>query len=315
VQAAPGQATQLVYRLTATGGYSGTGEVWLGTGANGNPDLFAQSATMLQGGDPANTMSSRRVESGQTIWEYASPSNTITALPVDEVDQQYREMFDGTRVARYLGRLAQNPEQGVRLLPQQMLDGVTVDVVELDGPNGRQTFYFDAHDYLLRGADWTQDGKVWQARLVKDDTMALSAALAHAFTLNAPPAAHVSMPTIGLEGLASACRTTNSAIKEASLSGGKSPLDLCRETRPTMTEATLIAALAPPVKAILDQGVSSGNITPTQEAQGLASTDAQLAAFIAAPLPNPNRLKGGTPVPIRRNPADRGSTSIQIGKP
>jgi hypothetical protein len=127
--------------------------VWLGTSPNGNPDLFAQSATMLRDGDPATTVSSRRVESDQTIWEYGSPSNTITALPVDEADQQYREMFGGTRVARYLSRLAQNPEQGVRLLSQQMLDGVTVDVVEFDGPNGTQTFYFDAHDYLLCGAD------------------------------------------------------------------------------------------------------------------------------------------------------------------
>jgi hypothetical protein len=68
--------------------------------------------------------------------------------------------------------------------------------------------------------------------------------------------------------------------------GDRSPLAICQATAPSMTQATLVAALAAAEKARMGiaEGVAVGKLTPAQAAQILANLHAKLAVWVTMPL-------------------------------
>jgi hypothetical protein len=178
-------------------------------------------------------------------------------------------------------------------LQQQTLNGVSVYALRLEDGSD-QTFYFNTQSYVLEGADWTQDGRAWQARLDPSSyqTMALSAVPPHTFSLNAPTTARVvretsSQPAAKLPAedtvvttAAAACHSTPQAFAAAMQAGDRSMLAICQETAPSMTASQLVTALLALFKSSLDAQVASGALTPSQEADELAGVQRKLQAMV-----------------------------------
>jgi hypothetical protein len=297
VRLGPNQATHAIYRLTASGGYTGTADVWVGTDAQGAPSEFALTVTGAKDGQPAPELSGQSVLTGQTLRVYDPASNTVTVYPQNALDQgsQLQEMFVGALAAQKVSRMLAAQHQTAAQAQQQTLDGVSVYAVSVGGAG--ETFYFDAQSYILEGADWTQGGRSRQARLdpASYQTMALSAVPPHAFTLTAPANARVvtpSPPAAPAKGsgatdsvitaAAAACHTTIPAFNAAMQAGDKSMLAICQETAPSMTAQQLVTVLLVPFKASLDAQVASGALTPTQEADELARLQRKLLGMVTA---------------------------------
>jgi hypothetical protein len=301
----PNEAVHETYRVSASGGLSGTTEAWVGADATGSPTEFALTQTMFEDGHPAPGMSSRLVQTDQTFQVYDPASNTVTesssGRPVGVMSsspstpvQDLEGMFVGTLVAQKLSRAL---ESGTHPIPFQLerktLDGVSVYALTLPDAGG-QTFYFNTQSYVLEGADWVQAGRSWQARLdpASYQTMALAAVPPHTFTLNAPATARVvtlAPAAVGPKGaghddiitaMATACNTTAEALTAALQAGDKSMLAVCQETAPDMTVDRLVTALTAAFKSELDAQVASGAITPAQEASDLASLRAKLTRMV-----------------------------------
>ena len=294
VSPGPNEATHATYRLSAGGGYTGTGEVWIGANESGAPSEFALTVSMARDGVPAPDLSSRLVLEDRTFQVYDPARNTVTISSPRAADQELEGMFVGTLVAQKLTRALAANVQPAFELQQRTLDGVAVYALTLNRAEGGQTFYFNTQSYILEGADWVQSGRSWQARLdpASYQTMALSAAPPSTFTLNAPPTAHVitlappestpksSVPDRILSALAAACNTTPGAIMPAVQAGNKSMLAICQETAPGMTVDRLVAALMAPFKAELDANVAAGAVTPAQEADDLARLQMKLTHLV-----------------------------------
>jgi hypothetical protein len=308
VRPGPNQATHAVYRLTASGGITGTAEVWVGTDAQGAPSEYALTVTAAKNGQPDPELSSQSVLTGQTLKEYDPVSNTVTVSSQGDSDHGLRERFVGALAAQKVSRMLADQHQTAAPAPQQTLDGVSVYVVSVQGAD--ETFYFNAQSYILEGADWTQDGRVSQARLdpASYQTMALSAVPPQAFTLTAPATARVVTPSpsaapakkVGvvkveddriITAAAAACHTTISAFNAALQAGTKSMLAICQETAPTMTAQQLVTALLVPLKASLDAQVASGALTRSQEADQLAGAQRKLLYMVTA-------QPGNTPIEV-----------------
>jgi hypothetical protein len=305
---APNQAAHATYRITVSvgavaadsgkaGGLTGVADVWIQADANGAPTLSAQTLTMDKAG-----MNSRYIQTGQRVYAYNPEmrgDNTIVLGPDARIHPSWlvpANVFDGASVTQELSTFATQSPQRVQLLPQQTLDGHTVDVIEVDGwtdrPAQRTTFYFDAQSYLLRGFDAvSRDPSYptpsWQARLNRYTTMPATAVPPHTFTLNAPATARVVLPDLAhpdafktLQTAFAATCHSSANIKQV-LGSGQSLLAACRVTAPGVTQADLVAALAAPDKAAL----AAGQITPAQETAGLAALHAQLTTLVTAPMP------------------------------
>jgi hypothetical protein len=293
------EATHSTYRLSASGGYTGTLDVWVGTDASSAPIEFALTISMSRNGQPAPELSSRRVLTVQAMQVYDPASNTVTISSPTASDQQLEGMFVGALVAQKLNRsLAAGVQPSQFTLRQQTLDGVSVYALTFrrDGSDGDQTFYFNTQSYILEGADWTQGGRAWQARLDASSyhTMPLSAVPAHTFSLNAPTGAKVVREASPqgaskrpaddsiVKTAAAACNTTAQAFANALQAGDKSMLAICQETAPSMTAQQLVTALLEPFKATLDAQVASGALTRTQEADELAGLQRKLLGMVTA---------------------------------
>jgi hypothetical protein len=207
-------------------------------------------------------------------------------------------------VAQRLSQVAQSGQPGVQLLPQQALNGATVDVVIFTRGTTRATFYFDAQSYLLRGFDVVDEaGRAWRARLSAEDSVAVAAVPAGTFLLNAPATARVVPPhpvpgsdtqilmdAPTFTAFAAACGRPETEeeifrLKHA-LAGGKSLLAACQRTAAHVTAAGLVAALVVPNKVALDAAVAAGQITPAQEAASLAALRAHLTSWVTTPWPH-----------------------------
>jgi len=294
VSPGPNEATHAIYRLTASGGYTGTADVWVGTDASGSPAEFALTVSMSKDGDQAPQLSSRRIQTQQTMQVYDPASNTVTISSPGASDQQLEGVFVGTLVAQKLSRaLDTNKQQNPFKLQQATLDGVSVYALQLEG-SGNQTFYFNTQSYVLEGADWVQNGKSWQARLGPNgyQVMALSTVPAHTFTLNAPATARVVTvtPPEGtskgsaedglMKGIVAACDTTAQVFNAALQKGDKSILAICQQTNPGMTADSLVTALMAPFKSDLDAKVASGAMTPAEEADNLSRLRMKLTYMV-----------------------------------
>ena len=214
------------------------------------------------------------------------------------------QVFDGVWVAQRLSQLTQETKPGVQVLPHQPLDGSTVDAVTFTRGATHATFYFDAQSYLLRGFDVVDaSGRTWQARLSGDDAVALTVVPGAAFVLNAPASAHVIAPypvpgadsrilmdEATFAAFASACHLSPSNVAifhlKTALANGNSLLAACQRTAPSKDATTLVAALAMPNKAGLDDAVKAGQITPMQAAAGLAMLHEQLTTWVTTPGPH-----------------------------
>jgi hypothetical protein len=301
-------AAHLIYAVTATDGYTGTGEVWVQANLGGTPHMVAQTLTMGKDGVTVAALSSRTVQTGPQVYTYTPRDNTITLNPdisaITLVNGVPGQAFDGPWVAQRLSQVAQSRQPGVQLLPQQAMNGATVDVVTFTRGTTRATFYFDAQSYLLRGFDVIDEaGRAWQARLSAEDAVAVAAVPAGTFLLNAPATARVVPPhpvpgsaaTILMDGptssaFAAACGrpATDEEIfrLKHALADGKSLLAACQRTAASMTAAGLVAALVAPNKVALDDAVAAGQITPAQGAASLAALRAHLTIWVTAPWPH-----------------------------
>jgi hypothetical protein len=286
------EATHTTYRLTASGGDTGTADVWVGTDGQGAPLEFALTVSMSRNGQPAPELSSQSVLTDLSLQVYDPAKNTVTLSsngPPDQPDG----LFTGVLVAQKQGQGFEAGRQPSSFgLQHETIDGVSVYALTLDD-GSNQILYFNTQSYVLEGADWTQDGRSWQARLdpASYQTMAFAAVPPHAFTLTAPANAHVvtlsppAAPAKLKDGLvitaaAAACHTTIPAFQAAMQAGDRSMLAICQETAPSMTAQQLVTALVASFKPSLDAQVASGALTPAQEADELAGLQTQLLGMV-----------------------------------
>jgi hypothetical protein len=318
VSPGPNEAIHATYRLSASGGLTGSADVWVGFDGSGAPTQLALTQTMFKDGAPASDLSTRVGAAGQSLLQAYDPARHPVTIPSSVPPGQALEgMLAGTLLAQKLGR-----QPSAFKLQQQSLDGVPVYALKLDDSSS-QTFYFNAQSYVLEGVDWVQDGKSWQARLdpASYHTMALSAVPPHTFpaTGSGPTtsvergggqksgsgaggvslglsvsgsSAHltISVSVGGLKGsgvdimpaMTSACNTTPQAFTTALHAGDKSMLAVCQETNAGMSADSLVTALMAPIESALDAQVTSGAITSVQESSDLANVRTQLTHLVTA---------------------------------
>jgi hypothetical protein len=115
---------------------------------------------MSKSGSSAADFSTNIAASGESLFQiYDAKRPTIETSPGATPGQAMEGMFVGTLLGQKLSR-----QPDAFRLHRETLDGVPVYALTLDTPS-IQTYYFNAQTYVLEGADWTQDGKTWQARL------------------------------------------------------------------------------------------------------------------------------------------------------
>jgi len=308
----PNQAAHLAGNVSMTldgRTSSGTDEVWFETDATGVPDLSAQTLSIVKSGaandstprsNPA--LNSRFIQIGQQVLAYNPEFRGDNLILLSPDMRGYpswavpNDVFDGGNVAQALSTLSQTSPGSVRLLPQQTLDGVAVNVVEVDGwtnrPAQRTIFYFDAQSSVLRGFDAgsldpSYPTPFWQVRLSSNQAMAATAAPPGAFALNAPASATIHPLDLGgptfatvASTVAATCHTT-AGLKQILLSG-QSLLASCQGSNPSLTIGALVTALAGPDQATLEAAVGAGVLSSAQAAGYLAGVQAQLSTWVTS---------------------------------
>jgi len=255
----------------------------------------------------------RWVLSGATgqRYVYDPHANTVAIAPFSAQDLSAGtgglNIFDAPSVAADLTKVRQGTAGRTHLLPQQTLDGVTVDAIQMDGSTQEHllqlTVYFDAQSYLVRGLDVTMPDYSLQLRVRTYAAVAASAVPAGTVALNVPATARVvasvAEPAVGPQGgsaggraasdlhlpgpaavLAGLCHTTAAALQAAMQPGRKSPLAACQATDAGMTQAGLVAAIAATLKPFFDAAVAAGTITPADAAHQLAAIQAKGPAWV-----------------------------------
>jgi hypothetical protein len=284
----------------AVGSIAATADVWVQSATSGAPASSAQTLSIGKDG-----MDSRIVQIGQHVYAYNPEMRGDNVILIDAGRGQPAwllptDVLDGASAAQELSVLATKSPQQVRLLQPETLDGHQVDVIEVDGWNNRPAqrtlFYFDSTSYVLRGFDASSDDPSyptpsWQARLTGYSVVPAVSVPAGAFSLGSPASAQVKLNDLGDQRVASAlnsvyvaaCHAAAGSSFKSALGSGQTPLAACQATAPAMTQDGLVAALAPPGKAILDDAVAAGQITAEQEASSLATYQTWLAAFVSSP--------------------------------
>jgi hypothetical protein len=286
---------------------AGTGDVWVETDGAGVPTQVAETLRLSKEASDPPLLVTRDVQTPAGVYSYDTGDNAILVPSSDDPNWSGRQaptvplpafLFNGATVAQRLQELAAGAEGGAQLVGRQTLDGVPVDVVEVDGwPNGdalRTSFYFDAQSHVLRGfdvvgTDPSHDTASWRVRLVSNATTSSESVPAGTFTLGAPTDAWVQVPPFAMDAVASLCPP---GIKPL-LVQGESLLDVCRSTTPGLTEDALLSALSGSAKADLDAAVAAGQITGAQADQALVAQRAQLREFVTGTT---------RPIPIAKGP-------------
>jgi len=195
-----------------------------------------QQATTITGATGA--LLTRTVQEGNTIRTYSAKDNTVTTFTLPPSLGGGIGMGDpfGVAYMRQLVRAAQNGSQNVRLLPQQTLDGVTVDVVALNSTvplsatSGQTTtaartvtttLYVDAHSYAIRGLDLSETGAgiptfAFSLRVREQSVVALAAVPVGVFAFNPPANARTvagpALPQIRTLGVATALGVSDAPL-------------------------------------------------------------------------------------------------------
>src|SRR5579859_741877 len=184
----PNEATHAIYRVTGDGGFTGTGNVWIGYDGGGAPNELALMLAMTQDGHPAASLSATLVAAGPGLLQAyhpevggiaaqmpipakgaATPPGKVLSAAPDAPGRAMKGMVVGTLLAQ---KLSKQPD--AYKLQQTTLDDVPVYELQPAGADGGATYYFNAQTYVLEGADWMQNGKSWQARLDSYSTVPLS---------------------------------------------------------------------------------------------------------------------------------------------
>ena len=274
---ATGQARHLTYRLTASGGYTGTAELWVGKETGPPPDRLALVETVSRNGVPAPDLNLQFVESGAMPRTYDPATNTIV------IGQPDMSGYGGLRLL--LGAyLAPKIEAQLHLgsqaslapnhrLTHSTVNGVGVYSISL-GDLG--TLSFNDQTYVLEAATWTVKNQTWQAHRVGQATIPLASVPAGTFELHVPANARtVQGPGASKSGdgsgpnpvdlptdLASVCQTTPEAIKSVlGSTTNETLLQICQQTRPGISAAQLNTELLSLIKKELDAAVAAGSIS------------------------------------------------------
>ena len=206
----PNRAMHLVYRQTMPGQTDLT-DMWMETNSHGAVARTAGTEKDRTAGTVVGI--SRWVDDGRTIRSYYYfPSGSLSFVrKFSMTDARYGQLeklvdplsrsglsdwFNPKTVAQYLSRLAHRSPKYVHLLPERLLDGVSVYPVKVDrSPNWpAMTVYFDAHTYVFRGVDGSTGphGVILpNLRLVERKTVPFSAVPPHTFEFRPPKHAWV----------------------------------------------------------------------------------------------------------------------------
>ncbi len=146
---------------------------WIQWNANGAPTR--DDTSIINGTNPAGLLLQRVVQVGRTTMVYDAPTRTTTVMTATMAATRAApperpvvpDPFNPVSLRRFVLDAQQGTAHDARLLPRQMLDGVTVDVVQVmralpgygqgnTDKTPRQdtvTFYVDAGTYALRQVD------------------------------------------------------------------------------------------------------------------------------------------------------------------
>lgn len=190
---AAGEVAHYDYGFTVTvAGHaiSGTSDVW--SDPTASPARSSQTVRLdkgPQGGAPM--LLGRFIDLGGAIFGYDATHDAMTLPSASNAAPSIalpNESFDGPQVAAAL----QAAGSQVSALPEQTLDGITVDPVRAVGVLGRPglqvTFYFNHVTHGLQGfdaasADASYPGPAWQVRLRTATVVSAAQAPADAFSL------------------------------------------------------------------------------------------------------------------------------------
>jgi hypothetical protein len=313
-------------QLPPAGPAQSTTDVWVQADAHGAPTMSSQTLTAFgahveESGDVAHQSAARRhaldsgkdreagglpliahyVQVGGRVYGYDHGNNAIVIPGTHDQHPGWmipNDALDGGSVAQDLSALAQRSPGQVQVLPPQSLDGIGVDVLQVNGwadaPGMRTTFYFDAQSFVLRGFDAVSIDPAyptpsWQVRLDSYTTVDVAAVPPHTFTLNAPADARVEPFRLDLVTyvpvFAVTCHSTLGVrqLEQILTAKQQTLLIACQVTAPAVSRDALVAALLAPNRGALDGALSSDQITPAQEDAALAAQQQWLTAFVTTP--------------------------------
>ena len=84
--------------------------------------------------------------------------------------------------------------------------------------------------------------------------------------------------------VARTCGTTPAALQKAFQAGGKTPLQICQATKPSVTQNGLVSALVGGARTRLDAAAKALGLSPQQEGQILAQIRARLNTWVVTPI-------------------------------
>lgn len=270
----------------------GSAEVWLGADADGNIARTALSMTFLnQDGSAHEILRMVIVGDAVQIYDYNPAANTVR-LDKGKYEQVIGDSpnhFDGKSVAKALEKIAAGNEHGVELLPPQSFYDKPVYVVQMQDNGETTIFYFDAQTYVLRGYVTTQT----RAHLTQEEIVPAAQVKSDAFDFNPPVFArevtngpfdsqYSTDLSISQGVFVSACHLTG-AEQYVAAARGKTPLALCQEQDPTVTEDALVGTLMSPMKEKFDAVVKAGNMTLAQETESLKNLQTKLREWMNSP--------------------------------
>jgi hypothetical protein len=298
----PNQARHLVYDVTMTlAGHvaTGTGEIWIATDAAGKAVRATETLRLTKSAAAPQMVVERDQQTALGTYTYDGTHNTIVIPSRNDPGWSARStptlplpvyLLDGATVAQRVADFAAQGAAHVRLLPERMIDGVTVDPVRVDGwPNGASiatTLYFDAGTHLLRGfdshgSDPSYDSPVWRVRLSDQTSAPRATAPADAFPLDAPPSAQVQPPPPAIGALPRLCGDQPKLL----LASGRPLLDACHRQHPGLTEDALVNALVGNAPQDLAAAVKAGAITRSQADAALGAQRTQVIAMLTSNRP------------------------------
>jgi hypothetical protein len=261
--------------------------VWVDGSAR--PVRTAQTVTLEEGSRRASL--GTFVQVGNDMFGYDASHNLLalpsasnaapsTVLPND--------VYDGADLARTPAARGSH----VVLLGRRTLDGVAVDAIQADGvldrPALRVTLYFNAATHVLQGfdaavTDPSYSAPSWQVRLRSVATLARSKAPTGTFAVPFPSGARVGMQpdlTVLPRGCGIAGKDQARGAKARLAAPGSTILATCQRDDPSLTADQIVAALAAPARAQLEEAVAVGALMQPQAAHALATLEGQLGELV-----------------------------------
>jgi hypothetical protein len=292
VAPAPGELGHYVYDFTASfpGGpdASGTVDVWVDGSAQ--PVRTAQTVTLAGKGSGSAALGTF-VQVGNDMFGYDASHNLLALPSASNAAPSIvlpNDVYDGADLARTLAARGSH----VVSLGRRTLDGVTVDAIQADGvldrPALRVTLYFNAATHVLEGfdaavTDPSYSAPSWHVRLRSVATLPRSAAPAGTFAVPFPSGARVGLRP-DLTALPRSCGIPGKGeapgAKARLAAPGNTILATCQRNDPSLTADEIVAALAAPARAQLQEAVAGGALTQTQAADAFTTLQGQFGELV-----------------------------------